>query len=255
MLAAFFLSLVSLTHALSSVPLLGYSTIRIPTWESIDTSDQNEVLHAILHHDRICDLDAIILVTQQDLHATHVRSTYRELLGRTQTRGSSVHLPYLTYSESPAENAKEIALRCDSRLVFASPDDTDLNFDPEEKHVIFLQYPPVEEVNSDTLTSQLSRLEEMFASYAVLFTGSQSITKRQSSLSPSESIPVPSPTPSAPLPAKSYRFLTPTLIYTLGLVFGFIIPLFYVTLTALGSIKSPVSSVTYKGPSVEKKNQ
>ncbi|KAG8770708.1 hypothetical protein FRC16_006249 [Serendipita sp. 398] len=199
-----------------------------------------------------------------------------ELLGRTQTRGSSVHLPYLTYSESPAENAKEIALRCDSRLVFASPDDTDLNFDPEEKHVIFLQYPPVEEVNSgkefhslrsrpysdafepvppDTLTSQLSRLEEMFASYAVLFTGSQSITKRQSSLSPSESIPVPSPTPSAPLPAKSYRFLTPTLIYTLGLVFGFIIPLFYVTLTALGSIKSPVSSVTYKGPSVEKKNQ
>ncbi|KAG8836230.1 hypothetical protein FRC17_008966 [Serendipita sp. 399] len=187
------------------------------------------------------------------LHATHVRSAYGELVGRIRSREHSLHLPYLTYSESPVEHAKEVARRCNSRLVFVSTDDT-LNLDPKVRHVICLHHPSAKDTDSSALITQLSRLEEIFSSYLVLFTGSPGITKRQN-LEPSESIPAPTPTPSAPLPAKTYRLLTPTLIYTLGLVFGFVVPLFYISITALGSIRSPVSNVAYKGPSAEKKNQ
>jgi hypothetical protein len=61
-----------------------------------------------------------------------------------------------------------------------------------------------------------------------------------------------------PLPAESYRLLTPPLILSLGIVFGLIVPLVLVVISALAGIKSPVKE-SAGGKSrvvgIEKKNQ
>lgn len=93
----------------------------------------------------------------------------------------------------------------------------------------------------------------MFPSHLVILTGSSTLQKRQ--IITSSSAVIPEPTLPTPLPAQSYRLLTPPLILSLGVVFGLIVPLFYFAITALGSIKSPVSVTGYKAPSLEKKNQ
>ena len=102
---------------------------------------------------------------------------------------------------------------------------------------------------------QLAKLERTFPSSLVLLTGVQGHSKRQLADAPSESIPAPKPTPSTPLPVTAYRVLTPTLIYSFGIVFGFVIPLVYIAIAALGSIKSPVGGSSFKAPSAEKKNK
>jgi hypothetical protein len=61
-----------------------------------------------------------------------------------------------------------------------------------------------------------------------------------------------------PLPAESYRLLSPPLILSLGIVFGLVIPLLLVVIVALAGIKSPVRESTGGKSRVigmEKKNQ
>jgi hypothetical protein len=100
---------------------------------------------------------------------------------------------------------------------------------------------------------QIATFTRAFPSHLTLFTGVPSRpSKRQSG---TNSIPVPEPTPSAPLAPAGYRVLTPTLIFSFGVVFGLVIPLVYIAIGALGGIKSPVSSSSYKGPSADKKNR
>lgn len=63
---------------------------------------------------------------------------------------------------------------------------------------------------------------------------------------------------STPLPAESYRLLTPPLILSLGIVFGLVIPLVLVVISALAGIKSPVRESTSgksKVVGIERKNQ
>ena len=105
------------------------------------------------------------------------------------------------------------------------------------------------------MARQLATFAEAFTSHLTLFTGVPSRSKRESAIGASGSIPAPEPTPSAPLAPVSYRILTPTLIFSFGVVFGLVVPLVYIAISALGGIKSPVSSVTFKGPSADKKNR
>jgi hypothetical protein len=108
-------------------------------------------------------------------------------------------------------------------------------------------------LDTEMVARQIATFTRAFPSHLTLFTGVPlRSSKRQSGTS---SIPVPEPTPSAPLAPVSYRVLTPTLIFSFGVVFGLIVPLVYIAIGALGSIKSPISSSSYKGPSADKKNR
>ncbi|CAG7848244.1 SubName: Full=Uncharacterized protein {ECO:0000313/EMBL:CCA66999.1} [Serendipita indica DSM 11827] len=250
------LSLASLAVALKPVPLLAYSTHELSSLGSLNTNNQREALSTLFASTDVCDFQAVIVATQQDLHASHIRSTHSALLDRIKSSASHCHLPYLSHAESPLEHSQALAARCNSKLVHITVDeDSELALDPSEKHVVHLRFPSTHEYNADMVARQLAKLEATFPSSLVLLTGVSGHAKRQFEDDSFGSIPAPTPTPSKPLSPAGYRVLTPTLIYSFGIVFGFVIPLVYIAITALGSIKSPVGGSSFKAPSSEKKNQ
>ncbi|KIM27299.1 hypothetical protein M408DRAFT_330179 [Serendipita vermifera MAFF 305830] len=255
MLALVLFSLVSLSSALSPVPLLGYTSTSFPFLESVQTNDQATAINTIFDHEDICSFDAIILATQEALHATKLKSTYSSVVDRYRSAESGIHLPYLSYSVSPIEQAADLAVRCNSKLLHApTTEDASFALDVSQKHVITLEFEEI--VDPETVDRQLATFMHAFPSHLTLFTGVPGRSRRQSTGAKSSgSIPAPDPTPSAPLAPVSYRVLTPTLIFSFGIVFGLVVPLVYIAISALGGIKSPVSNSSYKGPSADKKNR
>ncbi|PVF94035.1 hypothetical protein CPB86DRAFT_808730 [Serendipita vermifera] len=256
MFSLLILSLATLASALNPVPLLAYSSTVFSPLDSLQANDQGTALSNLFEAEDVCSFDAVIVATQPALHATHFRSNYDLLLEQYRSAASRLHLPYLTYGTPPAEYASDLAVHCNSKLLHVSADeDVNVALDLSQKHVIHIHLPSVEEIDPNSLVQQINIFSHAFPSHLVLLTGVPASSKRQGPAVVSTSIPTPEPTPSNPLEPKAHRLLTPTLIMGLGIVFGLVVPLFYISITALGSIKSPVSASNYKGPSVEKKNQ
>ena len=121
--------------------------------------------------------------------------------------------------------------------------------------------------STDDLAAQLTAFTSLFPSHLVALTSVPTLSKRKSTShtlgSPAinEAFATSAPdvsSSSTPLPAESYRLLTPPLILSLGIVFGLIVPLVLVVISALAGIKSPVRE-SAGGKSrvvgIEKKNQ
>ena len=121
--------------------------------------------------------------------------------------------------------------------------------------------------SKDTLAARLTAFTPLFPSHLVALSGVSTLSKRKATFntlgSPAidEAFATSAPTVSSsstPLPAESYRLLTPPLILSLGIVFGLIVPFVLVVISALAGIKSPVRE-SAGGKSrvvgIEKKNQ
>jgi len=118
----------------------------------------------------------------------------------------------------------------------------------------------------DNLAAQLTTFTSLFSSHLVALSGVPTLNKRQVTPHTLGSPAVveaftTAPTVSSsstPLPAESYRLLTPPLILSFGIIFGLIIPLVLVVISALAGIKSPVRE-SAGGKSrvvgIERKNQ
>jgi len=103
---------------------------------------------------------------------------------------------------------------------------------------------------------QIATFERAFPLHLTLFTGIPlRASKRQSTDEGTHSAPALEPTPTAPLAPVSYRVLTPTLVFSFGVVFGLVVPLVYIAIGALSGIKSPAIGSSFKGPSADKKNR
>lgn len=119
------------------------------------------------------------------------------------------------------------------------------------------------------LSNDISRVTFIFPSHLIIYAGSQPLTKRQdtnggdfsprpvvepaSKVSPAFA-PINTTLPEGSL-LQRYRFFTPGLITALLIVFGLLIPILMVGISALASIQSPLRMDAPKGPSLEKKNQ
>lgn len=81
-----------------------------------------------------------------------MRSCHSALVERYKTGSSSAHLPYLAYSDPPIEHAKDLAIRCNARIVHAPIDGSaGVALDTSEKHIILLEFPSKEELDSGNL--------------------------------------------------------------------------------------------------------
>jgi hypothetical protein len=140
---------------------------RFPLLDSLQTNDQATALNTIFDHDDICSFDAIIVATQEavsrfvtpiyanvltfgiQLHATQLRSTYSTIVDRYRSAENSVHLPYLTYSASPTEQARELAVRCNAKLLQVPTDEgASIALDVSQKYVICLEFPSLDEFDA-----------------------------------------------------------------------------------------------------------
>ena len=121
--------------------------------------------------------------------------------------------------------------------------------------------------STDTLAAQLTYFTSLFPSHLVALSSVPTLGKREVT---SHTVSSPAideafatsilavSSSSTPLPAESYRLLTPPLILSLGIVFGLVVPFVLVVISALAGIRSPVKE-SAGGKSrvvgVEKKNQ
>jgi hypothetical protein len=83
-----------------------------------------------------------------------MRSCHSTLVERYRTASSSAHLPYLSYSDSPLDHAKEFAVRCNARLLRVPVDGSaGVALDMSEKHVIYIDFPSKDDVESGNIRS------------------------------------------------------------------------------------------------------
>jgi len=138
----------------------------------------------------------------------------------------------------------------------------------KDRHVLCLEAASNEEKSEnplDTLATQLTAFTSLFPSHLVALSSVPTLGKRRIPSLGSPAVDeafatstLAVPPSSTPLPAESYRLLTPPLILSLGIVFGLVVPLVLVVISALAGIRSPVKE-SAGGKSrvvgVEKKNQ
>lgn len=115
--------------------------------------------------------------------------------------------------------------------------------------------------STDTIAHQLTVFTSLFPSHLVTLSSVPTLGKRKVAShtlgSPAVGEAFATST-STPLPAESYRLLTPPLILSLGIVFGLVVPFVLVVISALAGIRSPVKE-SAGGKSrvvgIEKKNR
>jgi hypothetical protein len=160
-----------------------------------------------------------------------------------------------------------LAQKCNAKYIQIPVDgNANIALNNKDKHVLCLEAAPHEEQSEnplsttfsfrspfqpalidkfrsiDILAAQLTALTSFFPSHLVALSGVPSLRKRKTtlgSLAVDEAFATASPT-STPRPAESYRLLTPPLILSLGIVFGFVVPLVLVVISAVAGIKSSV---------------
>jgi len=269
------------------MPLLIFSSVKLPGVDALsDLMTINDHASALAHlfaDEQMCEFDAVIVASAPDFHISQLRSsssTAHSLLRRYRNAASSCHLPYLSASpsqETAAKTsscaaAKQLARKCNAKYIQILVDDnasTPLN--NQDKHVLCLDAASDDEKKSenplDILAAQLTAFTSLFPSHLVALSGVPTLSKRKATShtlgSPAidEAFATSAPTVSSsstPLPAESYRLLTPPLILSLGIVFGLIVPFVLLVISALAGIKSPVrESASGKGRvvGIEKKNQ
>ncbi|OSX60614.1 hypothetical protein POSPLADRAFT_1040663 [Postia placenta MAD-698-R-SB12] len=237
------------------------------------------ILETILSKYDVCFNDAIILVAQEGLHASDLRTLSPSgVLAQTlNIAESTLELPYVPRSTShpftPLANA--VAERCGARVVSYSPGQTEVTGNAGEKHVVCVDMPAVSGQGTDrknamtghesALASSLDTLSAAFPRHLVVYAGwSPSLHPRQSPspFSPS-SAGVNTTSASASAFAaptggilSRYQLLTPGLILSLLVGFFVLIPTVMLGVSAVSSIKSPLQGEPPKGYiSAEKKNQ
>jgi len=241
---------------------------------SMSIHDHASALARLFASEQMCDFGAVVVVSTPDFHISQLRSSSsstHSLLRRYRHAASSCHLPYLAATPETATQTslcaagEQLAQKCNAKYVQIPADDSvSISLNKKDKHVLCIEAASREgesESLLDTLAAQLTALTTLFPSHLVAISGVPTLGKRKTSPHSLGSLAVDdafaTSTPK-PLPAQSYRLLTPPLILSLGIVFGLIVPVLLVVISAVAGIKSPVrESASGKSRIVgsEKKNQ
>ncbi|KAG8753438.1 hypothetical protein FRC12_011543 [Ceratobasidium sp. 428] len=279
------------TSAIASALLLTsyanafYDTIPVSVWSNSrspsviqtlknhlpEVPSQSQILNALMSTDEMCLLDAVVIIGQPGLHASHLASLSSDshLRSRFKESASKVHFPYVPISGSAdvSSLADDVAAFCQSISTKWSPRRT---IDRQNKYVLHLELPEAKErfwsAHDATLETNLADIASTFDSYAIFFTGMNSpeavVLKRQQPNSLSSPNFGNNPVhafanvtePTGGILAR-YQLLTPGLLTALLIAFGLLIPLLMIGINALASIQNPIRTEAPKGPSLEKKNQ
>jgi len=233
------------------------------------------LLDSILHHDNICDHDAIVLVQQPGLHASDLRTldpSYN-LVELLRLAPSSRQFPYVRRGafESFANIGESLSSRCGSRLVHLTPGQGGVEMESGSNHIVCIEIPPLEGTalhrkdaiaeQASRLSSELDTISSLFPKHLVIFAGSPShLFARQASPefdSRPSSLPPASGGNSTVLRdggiLKRYQIFTPALITILLITFFVLVPIIILGVSALASIQSPLSSEVPKGFDAQQK--
>ncbi|KAM5540582.1 hypothetical protein V8D89_005613 [Ganoderma adspersum] len=261
-------------------PVLAWSSrnskaLSSPSVSEAAKANSHAIANALYTHDGICDHDAVIVVDHQGLHASDLRtlSPSCHTAKALSNAPSSLQFAYVQtedrHSNPFVDLSGMLSKRCGSRTVSHAPDFGELDVDAGMgKHVISISLPSLENgeagesrkssmANHESwLSSELSKIEAMFADYLVIYTGvpDTSLHARQSSSSSTfEAQAVASPSGGI---LKRYQLLTPGLILVLLVSLFILVPVIFLGVSALSSIQSPLTNEIPKGFSAEeKKNQ
>jgi len=280
--AVTFAALVSLALGFSDTqPIVTWSSYRSSILDLLPSKLPTSVhsvslLDTILHHEDICDHDAIVLVEQPGLHASDLRTLdpSSSLVKLLESAPSSRQYPYVRRNENESfpNIAESLSSRCGSRLLSLTPGHGGGETESGSKHVVCMKMPPLEGVASNRkdamaeqeshLSSELDAISSLFPKHLVIFSGSPSrLFARQA---PSEFDSPPSSLLGSTFGGnttvlqnggilKRYQILTPALITTLLITLFVLVPVIMLGVSALASIQSPLSSEVPKGFDAQEK--
>ncbi|KAG6844746.1 hypothetical protein H0H87_004078 [Tephrocybe sp. NHM501043] len=263
-----------------TVPLLSWS--RSLEQLSSSASQSQTLLEGILLDDGVCGLDAIILVGQEGLHASDLRtlsssSRFVQLLSEYT---SQRQFQYVTPQQGSdlSETAEKVATRCGFDTIHLTPGAVPGHFSHDSKNVVSVKLPSLEgqiggsrkdrvSLYTSQLADELEYLSSTYPKHLVVYTGTSAATFSIQARQQPESVVDARPVFDfvfAPANAtlaeggilRRYQLLTPGLITVLLVAFFILVPILLFGFKALASIQSPLESgVSSKFSADDKKKQ
>ncbi|KAG2070000.1 hypothetical protein BDR04DRAFT_1020049 [Suillus decipiens] len=267
------------------VGVLGYSdTVPIVAWSSKSLSvlnslspdlryeDSVSIVGGILSPEDVCSFDTVLVIDQPGLRSSDLRAlpTSSRLSTILNTVPSSRQYPHVKRSASSLQDVTEsLARRCGSTLTNASPADGPLDLAENSKHVVFFNMPAMESSpklrkvamsgHDQYLSGEIEKIDAVFKSHLVLYTGSPLEHYRRQFLPLSEFDSAFAPDNSTLSDGgifKRYQLFSTPLLVALLVVFFIIVPIIMMAVSALASLQSSVRLDAPKGyHAQEKKTQ
>ncbi|KAF8075908.1 hypothetical protein FPV67DRAFT_1649010 [Lyophyllum atratum] len=261
-----------------TVPLLAWSSYPSKTLDRLPSNagQSHSLLESILFNEDVCSLDAVILVEQEGLHASDLRtlSPSSKLVQILSDSPSQKQFQYLNaQSDSDlAATAEAISTRCGTQHIILTLSSVPGHFTHDSKNVVSIKLPSLASqiggMRKDTvslytsqLADELAYLSTTYPRHLVVYTGSSPLSfAAQHSIRQSPNL---DDTPTRPvfdsayapinttLPEggilKRYQLLTPGLIIVLLITFFILVPIVMMGFKALAGIQSPLRAEVPKG--------
>ncbi|KAG6813177.1 hypothetical protein H0H92_013297 [Tricholoma furcatifolium] len=222
----------------------------------------------------LCSLDAVILVGQEGLHASDLRtlsptSKFAQILSQST---SSRQLQYAQPQPDLSSTAESVAARCGFETIHLTPNDVPGHFTHGSQNVVYITLPSLEgelggsrkdkvSLYTSQLADELAYLSSTYPNHLVIYTGTSSPSF---TLQPRQAIAfddlfiAPNTTLVDGGILKRYQLLTPGLITVLLVAFFILVPILMFGFRALASIQSPLETAAEapgKFSAEEKKRQ
>ncbi|KAG5639330.1 hypothetical protein H0H81_004051 [Sphagnurus paluster] len=241
-----------------TVPLIAWSSNPSKTLDGLSSNAarSRSLLDNVLSGQDICDLDAVILIEQEGLHASDLRtlspsSKFAQVL---EASPSQRQFQYMKPTFNLASTAESLAARCNSQLATLSLGSTPGHLTRDSKNVPSDPLHPASQ-----LAEELASIAITHPHYIAIYTGSApaAFAVQHAARQVFESVYAPGNTT---LPTggilKRYQLLTPGLITVLLITFFILVPIVLFGFKALASIQSPLRVEAPKGYGAQdKKNQ
>ncbi|KAG6874018.1 hypothetical protein C0995_007975 [Termitomyces sp. Mi166 len=269
-----------------TVPFLAWSSYPSKSLEQLPSSvtQSQTLLEGLLLNEDACELDSVILVGQEGLHASDLRalspsSRFVQLL---KEYTSQRQFQYVRPQQNAdlSDTAETIAKRCGFNTVDLTPGVVPGHFTHDSKNVINIRLPSLEgqvggmrkdkvSLYTSQLANELEYLSSTYPKHLIVYFGTspatfsvqhgsrQHIDDETLTWPVLESVFAPSNTTLAQGGIlKRYQLLTPGLITSLLVVFFILLPVLSFGFKALASIQSPLETeAPNKFSADEKKRQ
>ncbi|KAF5372008.1 hypothetical protein D9615_008051 [Tricholomella constricta] len=263
----------------NTAPLLAWSSYPSKTLDRLPSNagHSRSLLQRIATSDDLCEHDAVILIEQEGLHATDLRtlSPSSKLVQILSDSPSQRQFQYLSPNANLASTAEDIATRCGFEAVTLAPASVPGQYTHGSRNVCatsapasrnLLTNPPP--LAASQLAAELVYLATTYPKHLVVYTGAapallsfsaqhatRQVSERDSTVFDSVYSPNNHTLPAGGI-LKRYQLLTPGLIIMLIVAFFILVPVVLLGFKALASIQSPLRVEAPKGFSaLEKKSQ
>ncbi|KAG5729275.1 hypothetical protein E4T56_gene8053 [Termitomyces sp. T112] len=273
----------------NTVPFLTWSSYPSKPLEQLSSSVKKSqtLFQSLLLNENICELDSVIFVSQEGLHASDLRalSPSSKFVRMLREYTSQRQFQYVRPQQSAdlSDTVETIAKRCGFDTIDLVPGATSEHLTHDSKNVINIRLPSLEgeiggtrkdkaSLYTSQLANDLEYLSSMYPKHLVIYTGISAATfsvqhdSRQHIETEDDAtltwpvfdfVSVPSNTTLAQGGIlKRYQLLTPGLITSLLVVLFILLPILSFGFKALASIQSPLETeAPNKFSADEKKRQ